>query len=745
MVKIIKDISREYISFHKHIIVKDLKTYFAGRKQFFESYKKNENYEIVIRNKSYFPFFLDFENYENVQIEEIYEVIGPEIDLGSSKNIFEILLNSLNSTLNSKKILEALKKEHLKNYGFLFKNKNIKIKEIINILVKIVVFSKYKKCNFIVLMDDDYTEEMYEISKNDIVLKESFLAQKLNLSKYIDKCNEDLKFNSKKMHLFTEFPTEKYLDEINGDLYFEKEYFLKMNIEKLNQLKNYESIISSLEKAENLFKIDYSDLKNVIFSLLIIKKDIRLEKKTLEEFKEYFITIYLNYNSISENKNLNEIVEKLERKYCVDLSSLKQSIHNIWKVQNTKFEEFYLKNYNNLYSSSEQRGLDYSLQNSVNLLNNGKRNFYIFIDCLRYDIWLGIKKYIESKGYNCHSDKIVLSAIPTVTSYCKRILYCGKKYNQIELGDNFKYPVNKIVSIDDFESLENNTDYLYEIIDLDNFFHSIKDLSDEYLQNSIELKLNKLFQNIDKDNFNIVIMTDHGAIKLSDDGLASFSKYKNILNEKKLQMENHGRYIKIYSDYYDDELCSQLYKYMVEDEDFYIITREEMNRYYLPVVEKDKENYFYLIYKYGKYPKKTGEYNHGGISLEEVMIPFGIFKSELREYIPVQIDIKSEEIKNDSKAELDILIQNNNIIQNVKLKLKYQEYEKEYIELDGNKKIQIPLKLLENLKDSYSDILEAEFYFDDKKYNFEKYIEVKVIKSQKEIMNKKMKSNRQIL
>ncbi|MGL5058055.1 MAG: hypothetical protein ACRC6A_11920, partial [Fusobacteriaceae bacterium] len=547
------------------------------------------------------------------------------------------------------------------------------------------------------------------------------------------------------MHLFTEFPTEKYLDEINGDLYFEKEYFLKMNIEKLNQLKNYESIISSLKKAENLFKTEYLDLKNVISSLLIIEKDRRLEKKTIEEFKEYFTTIYLNYNNISENKNLNETVEKLEKKYCVDLSSLKQSIQNIWKAENTKFEEFYLKNYNNLYSSSEQRGLDYSLQNSMSLLNNGKRNFYIFIDCLRYDIWLGIKKYIESKGYYCHSDKIVLSAIPTVTSYCKRVLYCGKKYNQIEFGDNFKYPVNKIVSTDDFESLENNTDYLYEIIDLDNFFHSIKDLSDEYLQNSIELKLNKLFKNIDKEKFNIVMMTDHGAIKLSDDGLASFSKYKNILNEKKLQMENHGRYIKIYSDYYDDELCSQLYKYMVQDEDFYIINREEMNRYYLPVAEKDKENYFYLIYKYGKYPKRTGEYNHGGISLEEVMIPFGIFKSELREYIPIQIDIKSEEIKNDSKAELDILIQNNNIIQNVKLKLKYQEYKKEYIELDGNKKIQIPLKLSENLKDNYSDILELEFYFDDKKYTFEKYIEVKMIKSQKEIMNKKMKSNRQIL
>ncbi|MGL5934245.1 MAG: hypothetical protein ACRCZI_01330 [Cetobacterium sp.] len=744
MIKIIKDISRGYISIHKHTVVKDLETYFASRKQFFKSYKNRDNFEIVIKNKRYFQFFLDFESYEGVAVEEVKEIVEPKIDLGSTQNIFRALLNSLQLKENEKKVIGTLEKEYLQNYGFIFNLKERKLEKYLYTLVKMVVFSKYKECNFIILMGDEYVDGIYKISREDNVLRESFEKEKVNLMKYIDKCNSDLKKSSKMMSLFTEFPTDKYLEEINGELSFEKEYFLKTNIEKLNQLKNYEAIISNLDKAEKVFNESYSDIKNIVEILSLIEKDRRVDKNSIDAFKEYFTTIYLNYNNISEDKNLEEMIEKTEKIYKVDLSSLKISVQNTWKIQNTKFEEFYLKNYNSLYSSSEQKGLDYALENTYNMLNNGKRNIYLFLDCLRYDIWLGVKKYIESKGYTCHSDKILLSAVPTVTSYCKKILYSGKKYNQIDAGDNFKYSVNKISSVDEFENLNENSDYLYEIIDLDNFFHSIKDLTDEYLQNSIELKLNKLFQNLDKEKFNIIIMTDHGAMKLPNDGLSSFSKYKNILNEKNLQIENHGRYIKVYSNYYDDEVYSELYNHFKNDDDFYIINREEMNKFYLPVAEREKENYFYFIYKYGKYPKKTGEYNHGGISFEEVMIPFGIFKSEKKEYIPVQIDLKSEEIKNDSRAELDILVKNSNIIQKLNLKLKYQNYEKDFKEIEGNRKIQIPLQLSEGME-MFSDILEVEFYVDGEKHQLQKFIEVKLLKNQKEVINKKLKKSRSLL
>ncbi|MGL5971124.1 MAG: hypothetical protein ACRCZL_03825, partial [Cetobacterium sp.] len=100
MIKILKDISKEYISNTEHVIVKNLESYFEARKQFFINYKLNKDFEIVIKNKKYFNFFLDFQNYEGIKSEEITEIVEPKIDLGSTQNIFGALLNGLNSTQN---------------------------------------------------------------------------------------------------------------------------------------------------------------------------------------------------------------------------------------------------------------------------------------------------------------------------------------------------------------------------------------------------------------------------------------------------------------------------------------------------------------------------------------------------------------------------------------------------------------------------------------------------------------------
>ena len=244
--------------------------------------------------------------------------------------------------------------------------------------------------------------------------------------------------------------------------------------------------------------------------------------------------------------------------------------------------------------------------------------------------------------------------------------------------------------------------------------------------------------------FRSVIMTDHGAMKLYDDDLSSF-KYKDILTERGLQVENHGRYIKVFSNIYDDEVYNELDTLFERDNNFYTLNREVMSKYYLPISEKEKENYFYLIYKYGKYPKKTGEFNHGGISFEEVLIPYGVFKTEEKEFVPVKLEVKSTEIKNDSKAEVDILIKNSNVIQNLKINLKYQNFTKEYKEVEGNKLVQIPFDLKENLEGEYREIAEIEFYFEGEKHSFKETLLLNILKNQSLAMNKKLKISRSLL
>lgn len=748
MITIVKDISKKYQTTNKFIEVKNLNSYFNARASFFKNYREINDFEIIIKNQNYFSYFLDFENYENVEvkiIEGINDIGEPTINFGSSENIFEILLECLKNSLEIKEAIKILEKKYSKEYNFLFKENYKNVDEILETLVKIIVFSNYKECNFNILLDSNFVKEMYLIAKEDIKLKENYNVEKEKLMKYIDKCNDILVKNSSKIQIFNEIPTEKYLFEINGELKFEEKYFIEKTVERLNLLKDFVVIKENLIQAEKIFNKKYTNIINLIETLILLEKESKKEKNTFNDHKEYFCEIYLNYNSISSNKNIENLVNDIEKQYQLNLLSLKRSIKNIWTESNKKFEEFYLTNYSSLYSSQEQKGLDYALENSFSLLNNGKNNLYIFIDCLRYDIWLGIKKYMQEKGWNCHLDKLILSAIPSVTSYCKKILYTGKKFNQIENGDSFKIDIENISNSSEI-GYSKGKNLLYEILDLDSLFHGIKGLTEESVQTFIKAKLDSILNDIEEEKYNLIIMTDHGAMKLYEEGFTSFSEYRNILLDKGLEIENHGRYIKVYSKLFRSELYDELNDYFKDKtRDFYIINREEMNKYYLPMAENNIENYFYFIYKYGKYPKNTSEYNHGGISYEEIFIPYGIFKREPKEFNPITLELKTLELKNSIRSEIVILLKNNNFLQKLKVKLKYQEFEKEYNDLEGNKLIQIPLKLDENFEGEYIDIVEVDYIFDEKRESLKTSISVNILKSQKATINKKLKQSRALL
>lgn len=748
MINIIKDISKKYISTTENVIVKNIETYFLAREMFFKNYHNSNDFEIIIKNKGFFPYFLDLEEYNYVNVKEITEDSGPIINLGPDNNIFEVLLNAKDYESNPN-IINILEKEYLKNYKYLLSSRKKSIDEYIYELVKSYVFSKYKEHNFNILMGDEYLGFYNEIQMN-LQLEESFITNKELLREYILSSNIHLKNNFKKICLFSDIPGENYLQEIFGELEFEQDYFFSKNIEKLNFLKNYNEIFRNIVLGEEKFSKNYNDIKKLLVGLIEIEKSRKLQKDDIEKWKEFFTQYYIKYNNLSEKENIINQIESIEKKYSVNLNSLKMGLENIWNSINLEFENFYIRNYEELYSSNNKAGLDYAISKNYKYLTN-KRNIFLFIDCLRYDIWKKIKTFIMSKGYNCHHEEVILSAIPTVTSYCKKILYTGKKFNHIENSDlntplsvfSYNNQLKKIESLQEI-SLSDSENFLFEILDLDYLFHNIKDLSDEYLEQNLELKLKKLFEHIDINNFNIIVMTDHGAMRLNDDNLIQF-KEKEFITEKGLKIENHGRYLKVYGSLYDDDLYITLNNSLQECKNFYVINRGEMSKFYLPTSEKEKENYFYLISKYGKYPKKTSEFNHGGISLEEVMIPFGIFSTEKKEYIPIEIEIKSKEIENNTKAEIEILFKNKNIIENLKIRLKYQEQEHIIKYLEDSKILQFPLTLDSDLTGELKDTLEISFTSEGKEYYLKESICVKIIKNKIKEFNNKIKKSRSLL
>ncbi|SHI04406.1 PglZ domain-containing protein [Clostridium grantii] len=759
MVTIVKDYSKEYISNVENIIVKDLTSYLLARKKFFSNRWDDRRLEIVIRKSSIFNFFLDIEENSNVSVIIIKEIKdNTEIILtnyfGSTSNIFEIL--NISRDIN-KSQLERMKKEMVDSYFNEFPEviqEEFLKKDSDNLLENMVycyVFSKYKEHNYNSLVGNIY-DEVYKLFRHDQKLKNYFESYKQDLLTYICKCNEILKENYKKIDTFMEFKSTKFLNEISGELKFESEFFLNKILEKFNYIRNFQEVKLTLQSFKEKFGYKIDDIDLLISDLekiFAVKLD---EFKKLDDWKEFFKNEYLKYNTPFLESNLESKIKIIEKKYKVNLQDLKNSINNIWSNSKNKFEIFYLNNYNNLHSSVSKEGLDYALSENIKYISSGKKTLLLFIDCLRYDIWREIKRELEIRGYVCQKEEVLLSAIPTVTSYCKKILYNGKKYNQIYNGDNLKGIHNlfferKFKKIDNsgelLEYIEDYDVFLYEILDIDYFFHNIKELDLNYISNSISVKLDKLFSNFKAEDLDLIVMTDHGAIKLYDSGLKSID-FKDYLTENNLQFENHGRYIKIYGNYFNEVAYRNLKEKFYNSTVYHCIDRENMNKYYLPIVELNKENYFYLIYKNNFYPKCTGEYNHGGISLEEVMVPFGVFTTERKEYKEIEIEVKNNIIEADKVSEIILLIKNTNEINKFNAKLINIGAKANIPYFDENKLIQIPIKI-SYTEEKIMDILEIEFYFLNEKIEIKMSIEIFVKENKVKKFNQKIKNSRSLL
>jgi len=759
MVIIVKDYSKEHVSDVENIIVEDLTSYLLSRKKFFLNRKNGGNLEIVIRKSSFFNFFLDIEEYTDVSIKEVKEC-QEQIDLimkkyfGQTTNIFEIL--NISREIN-KSQLDKIKKKIVDIYFIEFpeviKDEFLKKTpgDVMQSIVNCYIFSKYKEHNYNSLAGSIYSE-IYQFLKDDSKLKIWFESYRHELSEYICICNEFLESNYKKIDSFMEFRKTKFLNEISGELRFESEFFLNKLLKEFNFVRNFEEVKSPLQFYEEKFGHNIDDINSLVGDLEKVYSVKLDEIVNLDDWKEFFKNEYLKYNTPLLESNLENIIKKIEKKYQVILQDLKNSINNVWITSRKTFENFYLNNYNNFHSSIGKKGLDYAISENMKYISLEKKTLLIFIDCLRYDIWLGIKDRLEKRGYFCQKEELLLSAIPTVTSYCKKILYNGKKYIQIDNNDSIKGLANlffgkKFKKINEcnelFECFDENDVFLYEILDIDYFLHHIDELDLNYINNSINIKLDKLFSNLTPEDLDVIIMTDHGAIKLDDSGLRSID-FKDYLSNNNLQLENHGRYIKIYGSYFDELIYNNLKEKFYESTVYNCIDRENMNKYYLPVVELNKENYFYLIYKNDFYPKKTGKYTHGGISLEEVMIPFGVFTSERKEYKEINIEIKDNNIEADKVSEIKLLVKNTNEINNFKIRLVNIGVEQNVPYFDENKLIQIPIKI-SFIEEKIMDILEIEFYFLDKKFEMKMPIELLVKENKVKKFNEKIKKGRSLL
>jgi CheY-like chemotaxis protein len=293
------------------------------------------------------------------------------------------------------------------------------------------------------------------------------------------------------------------------------------------------------------------------------------------------------------------------------------------------------------------------------LMTKGKVTMVV-IDNLRYDQWMVLKP-IMAKYFTVESEEMILSILPTATHYARNALFAGlmpseiqKKYPKLwvteedeggknmhekeflesnlnRLGKKGKFSYTKITNnesgkklLDNFSNLNDNdlNVIVYNFVDMLSHARTememIRELvDDEAAYRSITVSwfehgpLQEIFKKIADSGNQVVITTDHGTVKVTNPVKIVGERNTNTNLRYKVGRNLTYKEKDVFTVKKPEEAF--LPKGSISDE--YVFTKEN--------------DYFVYPNNYNHFVKYYGDtFQHGGISLEELCIPFVILKSK---------------------------------------------------------------------------------------------------------------------
>lgn len=405
----------------------------------------------------------------------------------------------------------------------------------------------------------------------------------------------------------------------------------------------------------------------ILLSLKKILDHAKLvSQKTNSNYQQEFRQLGMQLGGRMDAEEWGELYKKLVywelELEDIEDSGMKEILAMQKKEANNLFTRFIENNYLDWVNGDNDAPqlIHTVFKDRVSKIVDAEKTFFLVIDNLRYDQWKVLQPII-SKYFTVDSDEIIYSILPTATHYARNALFAGlmpseiaKKFpnlwvseedeggknmyesdlletNLKRLGKGYKWSYTKITNlnagkklVDNFNQLKENqlNVIVYNFVDMLSHARTdmevIKELADDeaayrsLTQSWFEHSpLQEIIKKIADMKGKLVISTDHGTVKVKNP--------VKIVGERSTNSNlryKTGRNLSY--------KASEVFQVLKPEEAF--LPKSNLSAEFVFAKEDD---FFVYPNNYNRFVNMyENTFQHGGISMEEILIPFVVLTAK---------------------------------------------------------------------------------------------------------------------